>query len=159
MVAKRLSNLSSSMGRAPLFVRTSAVTREHLERLDGLRHCPMIFQERVPKARELRIAYVDGRLFVGRIDATDLVDWRSGSPQQLRWMADDLPEPTAAALRRTMQHLGLRYGAIDLIRTPQGEHVFLEVNATGEWGMLERDLRLPISAAIADALAGVEGCS
>ncbi|NEO45670.1 MAG: MvdC family ATP-grasp ribosomal peptide maturase, partial [Moorea sp. SIO4A3] len=38
------------------------------------------------------------------------------------------------------------------IVTPDGEYVFLEVNPTGEWGMLERDLGYPISDAIADAL-------
>jgi hypothetical protein len=39
-----------------------------------------------------------------------------------------------------------------LICTPAGEHVFLEVNPSGEWGMLERDLGLPIADAIAGAL-------
>ena len=37
-----------------------------------------------------------------------------------------------------MEALGLRFGAIDFIRTPEGEHVFLEVNPSGEWGMLEK---------------------
>ena len=39
-----------------------------------------------------------------------------------------------------------------MIVTPTGEHVFLEVNPTGEWGMLEAELELPISTALADAL-------
>lgn len=39
-----------------------------------------------------------------------------------------------------------------MICTPAGEYVFLEVNPGGEWGMLERDLCLPISEAIAVAL-------
>jgi glutathione synthase/RimK-type ligase-like ATP-grasp enzyme len=51
-----------------------------------------------------------------------------------------------------MAELGLVYGAIDLILTPDGEYVFLEVNPSGEWGMLERDLNYPISDAIAHAL-------
>lgn len=153
MVAKLLVNLSSSMGRAPVFVRTSRVTAAHLERLDDLRHSPMIFQELVAKQCELRAVYVDGRFFVGRIDAADRADWRTASPDELRWTCDVLPEATEAALRTFMNAMGLRYGAIDLIRTPAGRHVFLEVNPTGEWGMLERDLHLPISDAIADALA------
>ena len=52
-----------------------------------------------------------------------------------------------------MLRLGLRFGAIDMIVTPAGGHVFLEINPTGEWGMLERDLGHPISSAIAHALA------
>ena len=55
-----------------------------------------------------------------------------------------------------MTELGLVFGAIDLICTPSGEHVFLEVNPGGEWGMLERDLGLPIADAIARALLRTE---
>jgi glutathione synthase/RimK-type ligase-like ATP-grasp enzyme len=63
-----------------------------------------------------------------------------------------VPEDVAKRLRSLMGRLGLAYGAIDMIRRPDGEHVFLEVNPTGEWGMLERDLGLGISDAIAAAL-------
>ena len=55
-----------------------------------------------------------------------------------------------------MSELGLVFGAVDLICTPSGEYVFLEVNPGGEWGMLERDLGLPISEAIAEALLSNE---
>jgi glutathione synthase/RimK-type ligase-like ATP-grasp enzyme len=51
-----------------------------------------------------------------------------------------------------MVNLRLNFGAFDFILTPSGEYVFLEVNPVGEWGMLERDLDLPISTAIADFL-------
>jgi len=48
-------------------------------------------------------------------------------------------------------------GTIDcLIRRPDGAHVFLEVNPTGEWGMLERDLGLPIADAIAEELIATD---
>ncbi len=157
MVTKMLANLSASMGRAPLFVRTSQVTVAHLERLDGLSQSPMIFQELVAKQYELRVAFVDGRIFVGRVDAPDLIDWRTASPGAVSWRGGTVPDETTKSLRVFMNTLGLRYGAIDLIRTPTGEHVFLEVNPTGEWGMLERDLGLPISEAIADALVSGRG--
>jgi glutathione synthase/RimK-type ligase-like ATP-grasp enzyme len=62
----------------------------------------------------------------------------------------------ATAIKALMSKLGLVYGAIDLIRTPNNDYVFLEVNPGGEWGMLERDLNYPISEAIADALLGRE---
>ena len=44
--------------------------------------------------------------------------------------------------------------SFDLIETPGGELVFLEVNPGGEWGMLERDLALPIADALAECLLG-----
>lgn len=156
VVAKMLTPLSTGMEGARFFVHTQAVTDAHLEDLDGLQYSPMVFQSRVPKARELRVAYVAGRCFVGAIDTSQVegaeVDWRRAAPGATPWRHDTLPDAVVDALRRLMTSLGLRFGAIDLIVTPDGGHVFLEVNPCGEWGMLERDLELPIAAAIADAL-------
>ena len=156
MVAKLLRPLSVSMGEAPLFVYTSDVTAADLEEAEQLRHCPAVFQERVEKERELRAAYVGGRLFVGAIDARrsarGATDWRRAGPDECPWEHASLPDEVAARLDALMRRLGLLYGALDLIRTPDGRHVFLEVNPGGEWGMLERDLGLPISEAIAEEL-------
>lgn len=156
MVAKLLRPLSVSMNEAPFFVYTSEVTARDLEEADTLRHCPMVFQERIPKERELRVAYVGGRLFAGAIDAGDsargATDWRRAEVGECAWEPAEVPREVAASLDALMTRLGLVYGAIDLIRTPSGEHVFLEVNPGGEWGMLERDLGLPISEAIAEEL-------
>lgn len=156
VVAKLLRPLSVSMGPASAFVYTSDVRREDLEEAEMLRHSPMVFQERITKAIELRIAYVEGALFVGAIDARRSLkgqtDWRLASPEECPWLAADIPEEIAGQLTAFMRRLGLAYGAIDLIETPDGEHFFLEVNPGGEWGMLERDLGLPISEALADAL-------
>ena len=156
MVAKMLTPLSQSMdGRQP-FVFTSAIGPEHLEELEGLRHSPMVFQERVDKARELRVAIVGKRCFVGAMEAvrseTGRVDWRRASPEECSWRHGELPPEVARRLTRLVAELGLVYGAADLIVTPDGRHVFLEVNPGGEWGMLERELGLPIAAALAEAL-------
>jgi len=48
--------------------------------------------------------------------------------------------------------LGLRYSAIDLIRTQDGDLVFLEVNPNGEWMWLEDMCGFPLRDAIIDAL-------
>ena len=156
MVAKLLRPLSVSMGQAPLFVYTSDVKAEDIAEAELLRHSPMVFQERIPKAIELRIAYVDGACYAGAIDASGSVkgqtDWRLSGPDESPWSAVEISNDIRARLRALMNKLGLVYGAIDMIETPDGEHVFLEVNPGGEWGMLERDLNYPISEALADAL-------
>lgn len=156
MVAKLLRPLSVSMGTAPLFVYTSDVREEDLSEAEMLRHSPMVFQERIAKAIELRVAYVDGNCFVGGIEAgrslRGQTDWRLSGPDECPWIRAEIPKDIETRLRTLMQKLGLVYGAIDLIRTPDGEHIFLEVNPGGEWGMLERDLAHPISDALAEAL-------
>ncbi|MCA1564842.1 MAG: MvdC family ATP-grasp ribosomal peptide maturase [Acidobacteria bacterium] len=156
LVAKLLTAVSVSMGADSDFVYTNKVGAGDLEDAAGLRHSPMVFQEHIPKSLELRVAYVAGKFFVGALDASRTVggqiDWRRAAPGECRWQRDEIPAELAAQLTTLMRRLQLVYGAIDIIRTPAGRHVFLEVNPGGEWGMLERDLDFPISEAIADAL-------
>lgn len=155
-VAKLLRPLAVSMDAAPPFVYTSRVREEDLACAETLRHSPMVFQELIPKAMELRVACVAGEAFEGALDASGTsrgqTDWRRAAPGECRWQKAQLPAEVSSGLQALMSGLGLVFGAVDLIRTPSGEHVFLEVNPSGEWGMLERDLGLPISEAIAAAL-------
>jgi MvdC family ATP-grasp ribosomal peptide maturase len=158
MVAKMLTPMTVSMGRPSAFVYTTKIKADDLDHLDSLRYCPMVFQELIDKAFELRIACVNGQCFTGRIDASGsadgAVDWRRADPSECSWQPAELPDEVQTGLSRLMQNLGLSFGAIDVIVTPDGQHVFLEVNPGGEWGMLERDLGLPISEAIANTLVG-----
>jgi hypothetical protein len=149
IVAKLQTALAHTMGGGGL--PTRLLRREDLDALGGLRHCPMIFQQYVPKAMELRIAWADGRAFAGALDGARCgVDWRYESTAS--WQPYTLPGPVHDRLTTLMTRLELRQGAIDMIVTPAGDHVFLEVNPTGEWGMLQRELGLPIGEALADAL-------
>lgn len=156
VIAKLLLPLSRSMGRTRDFLATTELSADDLEHLDSLRYAPMIFQERIPKDHELRVMVVDGELFTGAIEVGDTgaqaADWRLASPVEVGWQRGTLPQPTAERLRRLMTSLGLVAGAADFIVPPTGEPVFLEINPLGEWGMLERDLDLPISHALATAL-------
>ena len=156
LVAKLLRPVSMSVSGASSFVYTNQVTSSDLSDTDLLRHSPMVFQELIPKQRELRVAFVGDRLFAGSIQAAESargqVDWRLAEPAEVSWQPAAVPREVARKLAVVMSRLGLVYGAIDLIETPTREWVFLEVNAGGEWGMLEHDLGYPISDALADAL-------
>ena len=46
--------------------------------------------------------------------------------------------------------LGLCFGAIDLVLTPDGRYVFLEINPSGQWEWIESLTGLPISEALCD---------
>ncbi len=155
-VAKLLRPLDVSMAAAKPFVYTNRVREEDLAGAEALRHSPMVFQELIPKAYELRVAWVAGEVFAGSLNASGTsrghTDWRRVAPGECCWQKVQLPTEVASGLQTLMSELGLVFGALDLICTPSGEHVFLEVNPGGEWGMLERDLGLPISEAIAQAL-------
>lgn len=156
MVSKLLTALSRSMEPTSFFLYTSIVKEEDLHDAESLRYCPMVFQELIPKQWELRVVYVDGNIFVGALDASvypaSQADWRVPGVKMGSWHHHQLPDNIVRRLKTFMDRFGLFFGAFDFILTPSGEYVFLEMNPIGEWGMLERDLDLPISHAIASTL-------
>jgi glutathione synthase/RimK-type ligase-like ATP-grasp enzyme len=134
---------------------TRLVGDDELAQLDAVRLAPVIFQEYVPGGADLRVTVVAGRLFPAAIDSSDTdypVDFRM-SLGQAETEATTLPEPVGDALLALVDRLGLVYGAIDLRRTPEGEHVFLEINTAGEFLFVEERTGLPITRAVADWLA------
>ncbi|HEY9404262.1 MAG TPA: MvdD family ATP-grasp ribosomal peptide maturase [Pyrinomonadaceae bacterium] len=159
MITKMLSSFAIYEGDAEKVVFTNAVAAEDLDDLDGLRLCPMTFQEQVSKGLELRVTIVGRRVLAAAIDsqasARAAHDWRRDGVRLLdAWQPYTLPPDVEEKLLRLMDYFGLNYGAADLIVTPDGRHVFLEVNPSGEFFWLEQCPGLPISEAIADVLLG-----
>jgi glutathione synthase/RimK-type ligase-like ATP-grasp enzyme len=133
---------------------TRLVGAGELDLLDHVRIAPVIFQEYVPAAADLRVTVVGGKVFPAAIYARDTdypVDFRM-SLGQARTEPAELPPAVTKGLRRLMERLGLVYGAIDLRRTPEGDHVFLEVNTAGEFLFVEERTGQPIARAIAEWL-------
>lgn len=159
LVTKMLSSVTLGEGAAEATVFTSELGPADLEAIEGVRWCPMIFQELVPKRRELRVTAVGRTLLAAAVDSqaspASALDWRRDGVGLLRaWERATLPADTAAALQRLLDALGLNYGAADLIETPEGELVFLEVNPGGEYFWLEDHPGLPVSDALAALLLG-----
>ena len=144
-------------------VFTTSLTEEHLDKLDGLRYSPMVFQEKVQKRIELRITAIGSRLFAAAVDSQSVsgaeVDWRKRGVSLLRaWRPYTLPSEVERALHRYMERIGMQYSAIDIIVDPDGRHVFLEANPAGECFWLEYNApHFPLAAALADVLLDVPG--
>lgn len=156
MIAKLHGSLSRSMKGDQPFLPTTRIKEEDLNDLDSLVYCPMIFQRMIEKSYELRVIYVDGHFFTGKINAQasekGSVDWRAAHDIFPAWESYQLPASIETKLTMMMKRFGLYFGAFDLICDTQGNYVFLEINPQGEWGMLQRDLNYPIAQTIADQL-------
>lgn len=156
MIAKLHGALSRSMAGDTPFFPTTQINESNLEDLATLIYCPMIFQEMIPKAYELRAVYVDGEFFTGKINAAKSergkTDWRIATDIYFGWEPYQLPDHVAKSLTKMMKQMNLFFGAIDIIRHQDGRYIFLEVNPQGEWGMLQRDLQYPIGETIAEKL-------
>ena len=157
IVTKMLSSFAIYDEGKELVVFTNPVKIEELEDLSGLNLCPATFQESLSKSLEIRVTVVGQRVMSAAVDsqvsARATHDWRRDGVRMLQdWRPYELPIEVEEKILRLMDHFSLNYGAIDVILTPDGKHVFLELNPCGEFFWLERSPGLPISDAIADLL-------
>jgi len=159
IVTKMLSSFAIYDEGKELVVFTNPVKPEDLSDLSGLSLCPATFQEQLPKSLEIRVTVVGQRVMSAAVDSQVSTrathDWRRDGLRMLQdWQPYQLPIEVEEKLLRLMDYFSLNYGAIDIILTPDGKHVFLELNPCGEFFWLERSPGLPISDAIADLLLG-----
>ncbi len=132
---------------------TMKVGPAEIARLDSVRFAPVIFQEYIPLSLDLRVTCVDGEMFATafRSEQQYEVDYRSGigSAEVFPYT---LPDDVATRLQALLDHFGLTYGAVDFRVTPEGEHVFFEVNPAGEYLFAVDRTGQPVPQAIAAAL-------
>ena len=126
--------------------------------LDSVSLAPNIFQPYIDKAFELRCVVMGRQIFCAKINsqAHELtrVDWRAKGWRggDLEHEIFDLPPEVKASIHRLMDSFGLNFASMDMIVTPAGEFVFLELNPNGQWLWLETEVGLPLVAGMADLL-------
>jgi glutathione synthase/RimK-type ligase-like ATP-grasp enzyme len=140
----------STPGGAPLVAVTAVLPPERSLPEASVRLAPAIYQHLVPKQYEVRTLFLGDRHFSVRIDKASpdptLVDWRADF--NARFRAYQLPESIAGPCRELMRELSLRFACFDFIRRPDGEYVFLELNAAGQFLFMEdRVPEIPVLSA------------
>ncbi len=157
MIAKPARSGYVDCGDEQYAIYTSQILEEHLEDLEAVKLSPVIYQPLITKACDVRVTYVAGALFVAEIDSqmdrSAAIDWRRTANPDLPHRSATLPQELRRRVVQFMTKLGLVYGALDLVRTPTDEYMFLEVNPNGQWLWLEERLGFPIADRIADWLS------
>ncbi|GAA5701203.1 hypothetical protein AQJ43_14620 [Streptomyces avermitilis] len=124
------------------------VTADEID--DNVRITPHLFQARVDKVTDLRVLIVGQHTFAVRIDS-ELLDWRRDY-SVLTYTVEHLPDSVDKALHAYLDRLELVSGSFDLTVDRAGVYWWLELNPNGQWGWLEKETGLPMSAAFADLL-------
>jgi glutathione synthase/RimK-type ligase-like ATP-grasp enzyme len=135
---------------------TEVVSKKDVGYAEAVRYCPMIFQAYVPKRVELRITVIGFQVFAAEIHSQESNhtrhDWRRYDNFRTRYLPHELPRDVEQRCVRLVEQLGLCYGAIDMVVTPDGRYVFLEINPNGQYLWVEDATGLPISDALCDLL-------
>ncbi len=137
------------------------LTPERLEKVASIAGCPVVFQQYVEKSLELRITIVGNDIFAAEIHSQELeetkvdfrrMDFAPGHRTVPTHRVHILPSDIATKLLLLMKRLDLVFGCVDMILTPEGDYVFLEVNPSGQWNWIEVLTGMKITEALVDVL-------
>jgi hypothetical protein len=137
-------------------IYTHRLTPDDHERLDDVRHEPTFLQAFVRKRCDVRVTVFGETVFAVAIDSMStpqgVIDFRRADIMDLPHHTITLPPSVEAACVALVRQLHLQYGAIDLLLTPAGDYVFLEINPNGQWYWIEMVTGLPMTKALCDLL-------
>jgi glutathione synthase/RimK-type ligase-like ATP-grasp enzyme len=152
VVFKLINRPRIDYGDRAIWISTNLLGPDDIGALEQLQHCPGIFQRRIPKRFDLRITVVGNRVFPVEIhsqeDPKAAVDFRVALAEDtsaLPHVVHDLPDRIQDLVLGLARRLGLVYCAIDMVVTPDGDYVFVEVNPSGQYGWIESRTSLPIT--------------
>ena len=134
------------------FVFSNKVCISDFKEFDSYINSPVIIQNYIPKKFEVRYTYVYGDHFVCKIDSQasnkSKLDYRKYDFAKTPYKAITPPTFIKENVNKLMIELGLNYGALDFIVTPNDEWYFLEINPVGQYGWIELLSGLPITSSI-----------
>lgn len=138
-------------------IYTSPIGPTEAEELWKITYAPCLLQAYVPKRVEIRATVIGSKVFSVEIHSQDHInsqhDWRRGDTVALRHELHLLPSSVESKCVALVEALGLAFGAIDLILTPEGEYVFLEINPNGQWAWIQQLCPdIPLRETLADLL-------
>ncbi|MBK7782848.1 MAG: hypothetical protein IPJ58_19125 [Ardenticatenia bacterium] len=157
VIYKPLRSARIISGESVALIYTNIVSEADEAELVHLAGCPVLLQYYAQKAVELRITVIGDKVFAVALHSQEShgaqVDWRRVNASELQHSKHILPSEIEALCIRLVSTLGLQFGAIDMILTPGGEYVFLEINPNGQWAWLQQLLpSLPLRESLADLL-------
>lgn len=128
--------------------------------LTGLNLAPAIFQKVIEAEVDIRVTVVGQKVFAAAIvgsaidkDSSPVRDWKvvhyDGEADIIEY---ELPDTIADLCVAHCKALGLKFGAIDLVKDKQGEYWFIENNPNGQWAFVQEFTKQPIGKAIAELL-------
>ena len=150
--------IGSAGDGAVRYVLTNRIGTDDLASIADVVVAPVTVQEEIPKAYEVRVNVIGRSLLPIRIDSQgspiSALDWRRYDVERTPYSPYRLPAEVGDRCLELTRRLGLEFGAIDLIRTPDGEYVFLEINGNGQFHWAEELSGVQVGAVVADLLAG-----
>jgi glutathione synthase/RimK-type ligase-like ATP-grasp enzyme len=158
VIVKTLAKAAILSQKRAATLYTHLLTESDLEHLFAVRFGPTFLQEFIKKSFDIRVTVIGNKLFAVGIESGNVerarVDFRRAEVYDLAHTILDIPQNLQIKCLDLVRALGLSFGAIDLLLTPAGDYVFLEINPNGQWYWLEWVTGIPLSKTMCDLLTG-----
>jgi glutathione synthase/RimK-type ligase-like ATP-grasp enzyme len=117
-------------------IYTTPIREQDLTLLDTVCLAPGLFQEYIPKQVELRVTVIGDEIFTAELHSQvheeTRYDWRHYEVETPMY-EHQLPAEIAEKCMALTKAYELNFSASDLILTPDGRYVFLEMNPNGQF--------------------------
>jgi len=122
---------------------------------------PSFIQEEIEKEYEIRIFYFLGKFYSMSIFSQSKksteIDFRNDDIYNpSRQIPIILPDEIKKKIHKLMRKLKLNNGSIDMIKSINGQYYFLEINPTGQFGMVGIPCNYPIFKDVAKSLIKID---
>jgi glutathione synthase/RimK-type ligase-like ATP-grasp enzyme len=122
-------------------VYTSKISFLDLPNNRLLQLVPGIFQKQIKKKYELRVTcfgdYLVAAKLNSQIHSAGDIDWRAIPEREMSIEPYSLPQELENKIRMFMNKMGIVFGSLDFIVTPDDNYIFLEVNEQGQFLWIE----------------------
>lgn len=101
---------------------------------------PSLFQELIEKDYEIRVFFLEKEIYsmaiFSQLDESTSIDFRNYNYQKPnRCVPYNLPSFMKKKIHNISKALNINTGSIDIIKSKDGNYVFLEINQVGQFGM------------------------
>jgi len=123
-------------------IYTMSFEQQDIEILDRIKSCPVMFQERIDKAIDVRITVLDGNMIAVGLKAYDSnerqrLDIRRFNMLDVEYESIDMPNGVKTKIKALIESYGIRFAAIDFAVDFDGNWVFFEINPNGQWAWMD----------------------
>ncbi|MCO0597275.1 hypothetical protein NGI46_07305 [Peribacillus butanolivorans] len=135
------------------FVYSNIFQKKEIQNAN-LEWAPVTIQDYIYPKTDIRVTVVGNDVFATSITSKGRgveIDWRIVK-DDVDFTTVSLPIHIQEKCIQLVKELGLKFGAIDLIKSEENNYVFLEINPTGEWAWLVHTTGQLIPQSITDML-------
>ncbi len=157
IVYKPLRKSRLNNGENQTIIFTNPIDKEAANQLNRVKFAPSLFQKYIHKWIELRVTVIGEKVFAISLDSQKnpkaIHDWRKAINDGIEQKPYLLPHEISNKCKNLVKNLGLEFGALDLIITPEEQYVFLEINPNGQWAWIQQLCpEIPMRETLADVL-------